>query len=137
MPAKLHRRYCFRPIGYSIPLTDPSFDDLEAVLGPEFLLNPTWAVELTCRCVEILAGSRPAPVTDSSVHPRLLGSLRRDHGARPSLADPRIVSVRFQREAAVTRVAAVVRCGTAVHAVTSEFRRNGSGRYWMTHVGVL
>ena len=137
MPALLHPRYGFRPIGYTVPQKDPCDDEFDAVLGPEFLLDATWAVELTCRCVEILAGTRSVPIRDSSINPRLLASLRRDAGKRPQLRDPRILSVRFQREVAVTRLAGVVACGQGFHAVTSEFRRNREGRYWMTQFGVL
>ncbi len=138
MPASLHPRYGFRPIGYTVPLTDScDEDEFDSVLGPEFLLDATWAVELTCRCVEILAGTRGAPIRDTSINPRLLASLRRDAGKRPQLRDPRVVSVRFQREPAVTRLAGLVRCGADFHAVTAEFRRSSSGRYWLTQFGVL
>ena len=137
MTASLHPRYGFRPIGYTVSLTGRDDDELDAVLGPEFLINSTWAVELTCRCVEILAGTRVAPIRDTSINPRLLASLRRDAGKRVDLRDPRIVSVRLQREPAVTRLAGLVACGQGFHAVTSEFRRNSAGRYWMTQVAVL
>ena len=133
MPASLHPRYGFRPIGYTVPCDD----EFDAALAPEFLLDSTWAVELTSRCVEILAGTRSAPMRDTSINPRLLTSLRRDAGKRPQLRDPRALSVRFQREVAVTRLAGVVACGQGFHAVTSEFRRSRWGRYWMTQFGVL
>ena len=82
------------PSSYTVHPTDPLLlRDLEEVDQSQ-PFDPSWALEFTGRCIEVLAGERYlSSPRYPELHPRVLAHLRATCGSRAELRRPRILRV--------------------------------------------
>lgn len=136
MTATTVHRHAPKPLSYTVAPHDDLVVRASRAVTEPLALDADWAVELGVRCVQVLAGERFLPIRHRNVHPGLLAALKAAAGSRADVRGCRVQAVRVQREAAVVRLAGVLRCGARGRAFTAEFRPTASG-WWLTHIGVV